>query len=314
MISTAEYILIFCLLFLMILLLVQALSSYRTEDPRTVLTKVMKHIKNAPQTPHPSHHPHSVRAEVAHPSRVKPTDQNTTLYYNVYPYYGSEQYQQDMRLLQEVCHHGSDRKFVVDCYPLSTQDTTQMTGYDQSRIQSNLFFNIRPAVHQFAESKNYYHLAAVILLFYHIIFKMEGADGSLFLYPTYDAKGLVSSFKYALILNTMTNQVVLYLTASQAFSDLDGTGPISIPFPKMNKDLLDTFYYAHSVPISYRKSFGALMRNMINPLWDQHAELMANYPDSTIDLPVEVGCKLVIPILIPFYIYFSLKYTNSNCE
>ena len=316
MITPTQYIIIGILIVFVIILILQVSYSYEYKDPRELLTKVVKRITGGPLPttgPDPTRRPRAQLEQVIHTSRVdKRNILPTTV--NVYSYYGSANYEQDMKLLQQVCHHGSHHRFTKDCYPLSTQDTTLMTVYDMNRIQSNLFYNIRPAIAAFAKQKDWYNLTAVILLFYHIILETEGVDGSLFLYPTYDSQGYVSSFKYALIVNTITKEVITYLTANQAFNDLNGTGSVSVPFPKMDGDLLQTFYYARSIPMSYRKSFSALMRHMINPLWDERATLLANYPDSTVDLPVDVGCKLMIPVIMAYYIYFSISYTNSNCE
>jgi hypothetical protein len=287
-----KYIIAGVIIFILIVLLIIILSSSK-DNPLAELKKVIQYIKNGTYS--------------------APRKQDTSNY-PVSSYYGSAAYQSDLAILLQISKNTTQiTSLPADCYGLSTQVTTSMTPTDLQKIANNLLLKIEPTLLVLCDKKQYANMAAVLVLFFNMIYSLMGLNGANFIIPTYDSNGNLLTIKYANNIDNSSN--VIFLPVSYYLSILtEGYGPVNnkVTVPFMNPTQISAFLTAQTISENRRALVTSVITNITNPLNNERQTLLQQYPNSTLDIPAELFSKLIMTLLFTVW-SGSVTYNGLNC-
>ena len=275
---------------LLILIVVVILLSRRSAyEPLAALTRTVQYIKS------------STNKDVFDTERINVKD-NVLPILNVRSaqisaYYGGEQYQKDMVKLVQLCSDTAGvKRLPSDCYGLSTTNISEMTLDDQQRIVSNLLLKIIPSLTVLCDRQQYGDMASVILMMQHMMAGILGINDSDFIVPSYHAGKLIS-IRYSNKLKEDGSPdffpVSFYLGLLS-----NGYGSNRVLIPKMTDEQITYFLKEQSIPETQQAFVTSVIRNVTNPLNDEMVVLVQQYPDTVLDIPVELYAKLSATLLL----------------
>ena len=277
-------------------------TSSSSPNPLAELTKVIHYIKNG-----------TFSVPIIQTQKQE-FDLFTMMYTSSYvsSYYGSASYQSDLNTLLQITKDTTSLTILPqDCYPLSTQVTSSMTPDDLKRVGNNLLLKIEPTLLVLCNNQQYGNMAAELVLFFNMIYSVLGVNGSQFIVPTYDANGNLLTVRYANGINRSGN--IVFLPVSYYLGILtNGYGPNNVTIPFMTPAQISTFLTAQQITSNRQALVTSIITNITNPLNNQVASLLQQYPDSVFDLPADLFSKLIMTLLFTVWAG-AIQYNGMNC-
>ena len=78
----------------------------------------------------------------------------------------------------------------------------------------------------------------------------------------------------------------------------NGYGSNRVLIPKMTDEQITYFLKEQSIPETQQAFVTSVIRNVTNPLNDEMVVLVQQYPDTVLDIPVELYAKLSATLLL----------------
>lgn len=301
-----KYIIAGVIIFIIILIVLIITLSASSTNPLATLKKVINYIKNGTFS--------APLQSLRMPQDIGMFNVVNTAPPYVSSYYGSDSYQSDLDILLQISRDTAQlTSLPADCYGLSTQVTTSMTPTDLQKIGNNLLLKIEPTLLVLCDKLQYANMAAVLVLFFNMIYSVIGINGSNFIIPTYDSNGNLLTIKYANNIDNSGN--VVFLPVSYYLGILtDGYGPVGskVTVPFMNPTQISAFLTAQNISQNRRALVTSIITNITNPLNNQRQTLLQQYPNSTLDIPAELFSKLMMTLLFTVW-GGTITYNGMNC-